>query len=158
MASNCPDLKYCALEEPISVTAVDLKSNLKAPATMETNKETVFSMLVVRGPVWPILFGENHLHGTKALVIDHYVPAVAFWNPIMQFRIQCFLGNPFKGFTTVLAPNASLSQKAEKQRPSNTSVLRVFLLWHHQQVFTNVHNTGTVLLTLLWSVSPFLQL
>ena len=68
---------------------------------METKTETVFTMLVVPGLVWPILFGENHLHATQALVIDHYVPAVIFRHPIMQFRIQCFLGNPFKGFTSV---------------------------------------------------------
>ena len=78
VASKRPDVKHCALEEPISVAAADLKSYLKALATMETNSEAVFTMLVVPGLVWPIRFGENHLHATKALVIDHYVPVVAF--------------------------------------------------------------------------------
>jgi len=64
VASKRPDLKYCALEEPIFDTAADLKSNLKALATMETNSEAVFTMLVVPGLVGPILFGENHLHAT----------------------------------------------------------------------------------------------
>ena len=58
---------------------------------METNSEAVFTMLVVAGLVGPILFGENHLHATQALVIDHHVPAVTFRHPRMQFRVQCFL-------------------------------------------------------------------
>lgn len=109
VASKRPDLKYCAFEEePISVTAADPKSNSKALASLDTNTETVFTMLVVPGLVWPILFGENHLHATLTLV-DHSAPAVAFRHPSMQFRVQCSLGNPVKGFTSVLAPNASLS-------------------------------------------------
>ena len=83
VASKRPELKYCALEEPIFDTAADLKCNVKAPATVETNTETVFTMLVVRGPVLPILFGENHLHASKALVIDDYVPVVTFRHPSM---------------------------------------------------------------------------
>ena len=132
VASKRPDLKYCALKEPISVTAADPKSNLKAVATMEipitweTNTETVFTMLVVPGLVWPILFGENHLHATQALV-DHYVPAVTFRHPSMQFHVQCSLDNPLKGFTSVLAPNASLShesgQTASKPHVSVTCLL-----------------------------------
>ena len=99
VASKRPDLKYRTLEEPISVTAADPKSTLQAVATMEipitweTNTETVFTMLVVPGLVWPILFGENHLHATQALV-DHYVRTVTFCHPSMQFRVQCSLDNP----------------------------------------------------------------
>ena len=58
----------------MSVPAADPKSTLKALATMEipitweTETETVFPMLVVPGLVWPMLFGENHLHATQALV------------------------------------------------------------------------------------------
>ena len=53
--SKRPNLKYCPLEKPISVTAADPKSNLKVVATMEipitrvTKTETVFTMLVVPG-------------------------------------------------------------------------------------------------------------
>ena len=49
VASKRSDLKYCALEETVYVTAADLKSNLKAPATMETNSDAVFTMLVDPG-------------------------------------------------------------------------------------------------------------
>ena len=57
IASKQPNLKYCPLEGPISVTAADSKSNLKAVATMavhitwETKTETVFTTLVVPGLV-----------------------------------------------------------------------------------------------------------
>ena len=66
VASKRSDLKYCALEETVYVTAADLKSNLKAPATMETNSDAVFTMLVDPGLIWPILFRKNHLHATQA--------------------------------------------------------------------------------------------
>ena len=92
---------------PNANPAADLKSNLKELATMETNySEAVFTMLVVAGLGGPILFGENHLHATQALVIDHHVPAVTFRHPVLS------RGNPFKGFNSVLAPNASLSQES----------------------------------------------
>ena len=103
VASKRPDLTYHTLEEPISVTAADPKSNLKAvstmqiPITWETGTETVFTMLVVPGLVWPILFGENHLHATHALV-DHHVPSITFWHPSMQFHVQCSLDNSLNGF------------------------------------------------------------
>ena len=117
IASKRPNLKYCPLEEPISVTAADPKSNLKAVATMEipitweTKTETVFTMLVVPGLVWPMLFGENHLHATQALV-DHYVPSITFRHPSMQFRVECSLDNPLEGFTTSPASNGSLSHES----------------------------------------------
>ncbi|KAL9964122.1 hypothetical protein ACROYT_G027706 [Oculina patagonica] len=88
VASKRPDLKYCRLEEPISVTSADSKSDLKAVATMqipvtwESKTETVFTMLVVPGLVWPMLFGENHLHATQALV-DHYAPSITFRHPTL---------------------------------------------------------------------------
>ncbi|XP_068756924.1 uncharacterized protein [Montipora capricornis] len=132
VACKRPDLNYCPLEEFISVTAADPKSNLTAVATMEIpitwepKTETVFTMLVVPGLVWPILFGENHLHATQALV-DHYVPAVTFRHPSMQFRVHCSLDNRLKGFTSDSAPNASLShergQAASKPHVSVTCLL-----------------------------------
>ena len=114
VASNRPDLKYCALEEPISVTSADSKSDLKAVATMqipitwENQTETVFTMLVVPGLVWPMFFGENHLHATQALV-DHYAPSITFRHPSMQFRVQCSLDNPLQGFANISVPNSSSS-------------------------------------------------
>ena len=78
---------------------------------MRNKHRTVFTMLVVPGLVWRIPFGENHLHAAQTLV-DHYVPAVTFRHPGMQFRVQCSLDNPLKGFTSVSTPNASLSHES----------------------------------------------
>ena len=163
VASKRPDLKYCTLEERISVTAADPKSNLQAVATMEipitweTNTETVFTMLVVPGLVWPILFGENHLHTTQALV-DLYVPAVTFRDPSMQFRVHCSLDNPLKGFTSDSAPNASLShqsgQTASKPHVSVTCLLTGAPPPGVHKFSQSLHRG----LNLLQSVSPFLQL
>ena len=80
VASKRSDLKYCALEEPISDTAADPKSTLKAVVTMQipiiwkTKTETIFTMLVVPGLDWPIL-SETYFHAAQALV-DHYVPSI----------------------------------------------------------------------------------
>ena len=108
IASKRPHLKYFPLEEPISVTAADPKSNLKAVATTEIpiTWETVFTMLVVPGLVWPTLFGENYLHATRALV-DHYAPSITFRHPSIQFHVQFSLDNPLEGFAISLASNGS---------------------------------------------------
>ena len=68
-------------------------------------------MLVVPGLVWPMLFGENHLHATQALV-DHYAPSITFRHPSMQFHVQCSLDNPLEGFATSPASNGSLSHES----------------------------------------------
>ena len=117
IASKRPNLEYCPLEEPISVPAADPKFNLKAVATMEipiiweTKTETLFTMLVVPGLVWAMLFVENHLHATQALV-DHFVPSITFRHPSMQFCVQCSLDNVLEGFTTSPASHGSLSHES----------------------------------------------
>ena len=65
VASKRPDIKHCALEELISV-------------------------LVVPGLVKPILFGENHLHATKALVIDHLFVPLPFEIEACRFVSSAF--------------------------------------------------------------------
>ena len=49
-------------------------------------------MLVIPGLSWPILFGENHLHVTQALMV-HAEPSIHFRHPCpsMSFRIVAFL-------------------------------------------------------------------
>lgn len=134
MASKQVHLKYQALDQPISVTAADSKSTLKTVATMEvpikweTGNETVFTMLVVPGFVWRILFGENHLHATRALV-DHHVPSVTFRYPSMQFLVQCSLENPLTGFESILGAPRSLQSEGKaataKSHASITCLLTV---------------------------------
>jgi hypothetical protein len=92
--SKRPDLKFENLEEPISVSVAHARSKLSAIATMQIpivrdgGRESIFTMLVVPQLSWPILFGGNHLHSTKALV-DHVVPSMEYRHPSMQSRIKC---------------------------------------------------------------------
>ena len=88
VASKCPQLKYQSLEKPVTVSVADAKAQLQAVGTMEipiqwsNGKEPTFQMLVVPGLSWPILFGENYLHSTQALV-DHADPSIHFRHPSM---------------------------------------------------------------------------
>ena len=99
VASKRPQMKYQSLEKPVAVSVADAKAQLQAVGTMEipiqwnNGKETTFQMLVVPGLSWPILFGENHLHSTQALV-DHADPSIHFRHPSMSFKIACSLQNP----------------------------------------------------------------
>ena len=83
VAYKCRQLKYQSLEKPVAVSVAVAKAQLQAVGTMEipiqwnNGKETTFQMLVVPGLPWPILFGENHLHSTQALV-DHADPSIHF--------------------------------------------------------------------------------
>lgn len=101
VASKFPQLKYQSLAKPIPVSVADSQSQLKATGTMEipiqwsNGKECTFQMLVVPGLSWPILFGENHLHSTQALV-DHAEASIHFCHPSMSFKIACSLNNPLK--------------------------------------------------------------
>ena len=53
-------------------------------------------MLVAPRLSWPILFGENHLHCTQALV-DYGEPSILFRHPSMSFKIACSLESPIRG-------------------------------------------------------------
>ena len=99
VASKRPQLKYQSLEKPVAASVADAKTRLQSVGTIEipiqwsNGKETTFQMLVVPGLSWPILFGENHLHSTQALV-DHADPSIHFPHPRMAFKITCSLQNP----------------------------------------------------------------
>ena len=66
---------------------------MEIPIQWNNGKETTFQMLVVPGLSWPILFGEDHLHSTQAMV-DHADPRIHFRPPSMSFKITCSLENP----------------------------------------------------------------
>jgi len=68
---------------------------MEIPIQWNNGKESNFQMLVVPGLSWPILFGENHIHATQALV-DHAEPSIHFRLPSMSFKIACSLQNPLK--------------------------------------------------------------
>ena len=56
---------------------------MEIPIQWRNDRETTFQMLVVPRLSWPILFGENHLHSTQALV-DHGDPSILFRHPSMS--------------------------------------------------------------------------
>ena len=107
-----PSLQYKKLPESIPVSVTDAKSNLSVTATMDVPITWIFTMLVVPHLSWPILFGENLLHASKALV-DHDQPSITFRHPSMQFTVPCSLDNPLTGFTSTTAPASHI--------PSNNS-------------------------------------
>ena len=76
----------------------------------------MFTVLVVPGLVWPILFGENHLHATQALV-DHHTLSITFCDPSVQFIVQCLLDNPLKGLGSFSATNGSMTHHSESASP-----------------------------------------
>lgn len=104
-----PSLQFKILPESIPVSVPDAKSNLSVTATMDVpitwsnGRESIFTMLVVPHLSWPILFGENHLHATKALA-DHDQPSITFRHPSRQFTVPCSLDNRLTGFTSTTAP------------------------------------------------------
>ena len=63
---------------------------MEIPIQWSNSRETTFQMLVVPRLSWPILFGENHLHSTQALV-DHGDPSILLRHPSMSFKIACSL-------------------------------------------------------------------
>ena len=69
---------------------------MEIPIQWSNGRETTFQMLVVPRLSWPILFGENHLHSTQALV-DHGEPSILFRHPSMSFKIACSLDSPIRG-------------------------------------------------------------
>ena len=140
---------------------------MQIPVTWETKTETVFTMLVVSGLVCPILFGENHLYGTQALV-DHYAPSITFRHPSMPFRVQCSFDNPFEGFASVSAPNGFFSHESgptvPKPHVSATCLLTLALppsvhkrsqTLHRGLDFVTVCVTLSAALKCIWTENSF---
>ena len=79
-------LKYTPLANPIPVAVANPIAQLKAIGTMEVSitfangHTTTFLMLSVPGLAWPILYRENHLQITNALV-DHQALTITFRHP-----------------------------------------------------------------------------
>ncbi|KAL9971368.1 hypothetical protein ACROYT_G023884 [Oculina patagonica] len=87
---NFPTSGQCC---SVSLSQLHAIGTMEIPIQWNNGKETTFQMLVVPGLSWPILFGENHLHSTQALV-DHAAPSIHFRHPSMSFKITCSLQNP----------------------------------------------------------------
>ena len=112
VSQKCPNLCYKKLATPLPVSVASPDSQLQAvgimqiPITWENGICSTFSMLVVPGLSWPILFGQNHLHQTKAIT-DHDGLIVHFNHPSMQFAIKCGDSNPLASFQNLSSQNST---------------------------------------------------
>ena len=70
---------------------------MQVPIIWESGRPSIFSMLVVPGLAWPILFGQNHLRITKAHT-NHAGLKVHFADPPMNFTVTCRDTNPLDAF------------------------------------------------------------
>ena len=92
---------------------------MQIPIVWENGHCSIFSMFVVPGLIWPILFGQNHLKQTKAIT-DHDELTVYFKHPSLRFQIKCVDSNPFAHF-----PN--LSNQTSSSVPSGRAYIACLL-------------------------------
>ena len=89
-----PDLKMTKLTKPVAINVANEDAVLQAialqdvPITWGPGKSSIHTMVVVPKLAWHILFGNNHLEATDAIV-KHKERIVSFTHPQMQFAIKC---------------------------------------------------------------------
>ena len=97
-----PTLQFTPLDQPLTVSVANPQAQLYStgilpvPITWPNGQNSTFQMLVAPNLAWPILFGENHLKLTQALV-DHANSRIKF--PDLNFVIQCPASNPAQMLT-----------------------------------------------------------
>ena len=103
IAQKHPHLTFTKFPSSLPVAVANPSSQLAAigfmqvPIIWENGRPSIFSMLVVPGLAWPILFGQNHLRITKAHT-DHAGLKVHFADPPMNFTVTCHDTNPLDAF------------------------------------------------------------
>ena len=101
-----PQLTFTNLPSPLPVAVANPFSHLQAigvmqvPIVWENGRPSIFSMLVVPGHAWPILFGQNHLCKTQAY-INHAALQVYFADPQLNFIVKCHDANPLYAFPSL---------------------------------------------------------
>ena len=114
-----PTLLFTPLDQPLTVSVANPQAKLYAtgilpvPITWPNGQNSTFQMLVVPNLAWPILFGENHLKLTQALV-DHANSRIKFLHPDLNFVIQCPASNP----TQMLTPQTTSATTGSTSSPS----------------------------------------
>ena len=89
-----PHLKITRLTKPVAINVANEDAVLQGIALQDVpinwgpGKSSVHTMLVVPKLAWHILFGNNHLEATDAIV-KHKERIVSFNHPQMQFAIKC---------------------------------------------------------------------
>ena len=116
IAQKHPQLTFTKLQSPLPVAVANPSSQLTATGVMqvpiiwENGRPSIFSMLVVPGLAWPILFGQNHLRKTQAHT-SHAALQVYFADPQLNFTVKCRDANPLDAFPSLRNhPSSSASQ------------------------------------------------
>ena len=126
IAQKHPHLTFTKLQSSLPVAVANPSSQLKAiglkevPIIWETGCPSIFSMLVVPGLAWPILFSQNHLSKTKAHT-DHSGLTVHFADPPMNFTVTCRDTNPLDAFALLRNQTSSSALLGPSSSPSQGS-------------------------------------
>ena len=118
ICQKCPNLTFTKLPNPIPVAVATPVSKLstvgvlQVPIIWENGRPSVFSMLVVPGLSWLILFGQHHFRMTQAHT-DHAELTVHFRDPALGFTIKCRDSNPLQAFPSLSSPPVQTGQKQE---------------------------------------------
>ena len=87
---------------------------MQVPIVWENGRSSIFSMLVVPGLAWPVLFYQNHLHKTQAHT-NHAALQVYFADPQLNFTVKCCDANPLDTFPLL---RNQVSSSASQVSPS----------------------------------------
>jgi hypothetical protein len=113
-----PDLKMTKLTKPVAINVANEDAVLQGialqdiPITWGPGKSSVHTMLVVPKLAWHVLFGNNHLEATDAIV-KHQERIVSFTHPQMKFAIKCPREPPVRPSGRVETNVVSLSTVVE---------------------------------------------
>ena len=111
-AQKHSQLTFTKLSSPLPVAVANPSSQLQAigvmqvPIVWENGRPSIFSMLVVPGLAWSILFGQNHLRRTQAHT-NHAALQDYFADPQLNFTVKCHDANPLDAFPSVKNPSSS---------------------------------------------------
>ena len=123
IAQKHPHLTFTKLQSSLPVAVANPSSQLAAigfmqvPIIWESGRPSIFSMLVVPGLAWPILFGQNHLRITKSHT-DHAGLKVHFADPPMNFMVTCRDTNPLDAFPPMRNQPSSSALPGPSSSPS----------------------------------------
>ena len=126
IAQNHPHLTFTKIQSSLPVAVANPSSQLKAiglmevPIIWENGRPSIFSMLVVPGLAWTILFGQSHLSKTKAHT-DHSGLTVHFADPPMNFTVTCRDTNPLDAFVLLRNQTSSSAPLGPSSSPSQGS-------------------------------------
>ena len=101
-----PQLTFTELPCLLPVAAANPSSQLQAigvmqvPIVWQNGRPSIFSILLVSGLAWPILFGHNHLCKTQAHT-NHAALQLYFADPQLNFTIKCHDANPLDAFPSL---------------------------------------------------------